>query len=224
MFLARFLAMCIAVLVAGSLQAQDRSPPSLAHFLIAVSQGDARMVASMLDHGFPVDARNAQGETPLLVAVQRGQTGVAHLLIERGASINAQAANMDTPWLLAGAQGRTDMLKAMLPKGPDYSLRNRFGGSALIPACHYGHPETVRFLTSESKIDVDHVNNLGWTCLLEAVILGDGGPAHQEIIRTVLAAGAKPNIADRDGVTPLVHARRRGQTEVARIIAAAGGK
>jgi hypothetical protein len=224
MFLARFIAMFVAVLVAGSLQAQDRSPPSLANFLIAVSQGDARMVASLLDNGFPVDARNAQGETPLLVAVQRGQTGVAQLLIERGASINAQAANMDTPWLLAGARGRTDMLKAMLPKGPDYSLRNRFGGSALIPACHYGHPETVRFLTSESKIDVDHVNNLGWTCLLEAVILGDGGPVHQEIIRTVLAAGAKPNIADRDGVTPLAHARRRGQTEVARIIAAAGGK
>ena len=35
MFLARFIAMFVAVLVAGSLQAQDRSPPSLANFLIA---------------------------------------------------------------------------------------------------------------------------------------------------------------------------------------------
>jgi ankyrin repeat protein len=111
----------------------------------------------------------------------------------------------------------------MIPKGPDYSLRNRFGGTALIPACHYGHVETVKLLLT-TKIDVNTINNLGWTCLLEIVILGDGGPAHVEITRLVLAAGADPNIADRDGVTPLAHARSKGQSEVAALIAKAGGR
>lgn len=84
--------------------------------------------------------------------------------------------------------------------------------------------ETVRLLTSKSKIDVNHVNNLGWTCLLEIVILGDGGPRHQEAARIVLAAGANPNIADKDGTSPLAHARRRGQAAVARLIEQAGGR
>jgi uncharacterized protein len=166
---------------------------------------------------------NAAKETPLLVAVERNRAEVAALLIGAGANINAQAANMDTPWLLAGGLGRTEMLRLMIPKGPDFSLRNRYGGNALIPACERGHVDTVKLLLTTS-IDVNHVNNLGWTCLLEAVILGQGGPPHVEITRAVLAAGANPSLADKDGVTPLTHARRKGQLEVARLIEAAGGR
>ena len=85
-------------------------------------------------------------------------------------------------------------------RGGDLKSTNRYGGTALIPACHYGHVETVRELL-KTTIDVDHVNNLGWTALLEAVILGDGGPAHTEIVRLLVAAGARVNLADRQGVT-----------------------
>lgn len=145
------------------------------------------------------------------------------MLIEAGADINAQAANKDSPWLLAGARGRTEMLRHMIPKGPNFSLRNRFGGNALIPACERAHVETVALLLT-TKIDVNHISDLGWTCLLEIVILGDGGPRHAEVTKLVLAAGADPNISDKDGVSPLTHARRKGQHEVARLIAAAGGK
>jgi ankyrin repeat protein len=75
-----------------------------------------------------------------------------------------------------------------------------------------------------TAIDIDHVNRLGWTALLEAVILGDGGAAHVEIVRLLLAGGARVNLADRDGVTPLAHARARGHTEIARLLQAAGGR
>ncbi|MEO7402990.1 MAG: ankyrin repeat domain-containing protein, partial [Burkholderiales bacterium] len=99
----------------------------------------------------------------------------------------------------------------------------RFGGTALIPACHYGHVQTVRELLA-TKIDVDHINNLGWTALLEALILGDGGASHTEIVRLLLQAKASPNIADRDGVTPLGHARRRGYGQIGVLLERAGGK
>ena len=75
-----------------------------------------------------------------------------------------------------------------------------------------------------TAIDVDHVNKLGWTALLEAVILGDGGPAHSEIVRLLLARGAQPNLADRDGVTPLRHAVNRKQAGVAQLLRAAGAR
>ena len=71
-------------------------------------------------------------------------------------------------------------------------------------------------------IDVNHVNSLGWTALLEAVVLGDGGARHQEVVRTLLDAGADASIGDRDGVTALEHAERLGFAEIAAIIRAGG--
>jgi ankyrin repeat protein len=191
--------------------------------LEAAERGDTAGVERLIASGAPIDPANASGQTPLLLAVQNNHLAVATRLIDAGANINAQAANQDTPWLLAGALGRTAVLRHMLPKGPDFSIRNRFGGNALIPACERAHVDTVAFLVT-TPIDVNHVNNLGWTCLLEIVILGDGGPRHVEVAKLVLAAGANPNIADRDGVSPLQHARRRNQHEVAALIEAAGGR
>lgn len=189
----------------------------------AAEQGDTAAIERLIASGVAIDATDAAGQTPLLRAVQNNHLTAATRLIDAGANINAQAANQDTPWLLAGALGRTAMLRHMFPRGPDFTIRNRFGGNALIPACERAHVDTVAFLLT-TPIDVNHVNNLGWTCLLEIVILGDGGPRHVEVTKLVLAAGAKPNIADRDGVSPLQHARRRDQREVAALIEAGGGQ
>jgi uncharacterized protein len=193
--------------------------------LTAAGRHDAAGVKAALDAGAAIDAGDDHGQTALLLAVQHGDLDLARELIGRGADVNAEAANHDTPWLLAGALGRTEILAAMLDTGKvDYTKRNRYGGNALIPACERGHVETVRLLLDRSKIDVDHINNLGWTALLEAVILSDGGPAHIEIVRLLLAAGADPSIADKDGVTPLQHARDRRYDAIGALIKDAGGK
>lgn len=114
------------------------------------------------------------------------------------------------------------MMRVLLAAGPDLELRNRFGGIALIPASERGHVDYVRALLRETDIDVDHVNRLGWTALLEAVILGDGGRAHQEIAELLITAGATVDLPDRDGVTALEHAERRGFTRIADLLKSAG--
>lgn len=172
----------------------------------------------------PIDTRDPRGRTALLLAVHQGDDDTARRLIRQGADINAQDDISDSPFLLAGARGRTAMLVEMLgpptgsPTRPDYTRLNRYGGTALIPACHYGHVDTVRLLLAQSRIDIDHVNRLGWTALLEAVILGDGGPAHTEIVRLLLTHGASPTKADTKGMTPLDHARQRGQQAVVDLL------
>jgi ankyrin repeat protein len=73
-----------------------------------------------------------------------------------------------------------------------------------------------------TEIDIDHVNNLGWTALLEAIILGDGGSTYLSIIALLIDAGADVNIADNEGVSPLQHAVERGYAEIAEMLRAAG--
>ena len=216
----RAIAIATTLLALGALAT---APLPEADLRAAAARGDAKVVASHIAARLPLDTKDERDQTALLLAVAGGHTAVAVALIDAGASVNAVAANQDTPWLLAGALGRAEILRRMLRAGPDLGLRNRYGGNALIPACERGHAEAAAVLLA-TKIDVDHINDLGWTCLLEIVVLGNGSAGHIEITRRVLEAGANPYLADRDGVSPLTHARRRGFTEIARLIAAKGGR
>jgi ankyrin repeat protein len=65
---------------------------------------------------------------------------------------------------------------------------------------------------------------LGWTALLEAIILSDGGPRHQEIVRLLINAGADVNLPDGEGKSPLRHAQTKGFTPIANMLASAGAR
>lgn len=189
--------------------------------LDAARRGDAATAAGALAAGAAVEARDEQLRTPLLLAALGDHPAVAELLLAAGADPNAPDAREDSPWLVTGVTGSVRMMRLLLPAGPDLGQRNRFGGISLIPAAERGHTAYVRAVLEETDIDVDHVNRLGWTALLEAVILGDGGPRHEEIVALLLAAGADPALADHDGVTPYEHAARRGFDGMARLLRAA---
>ncbi len=193
-------------------------PASRARALIAAaSAGDVATLRRLLDSATPVDARDERRRTALLAATHANRVDAAQLLIERGADVNAKDDIEDSPFLYAGAQGRLEILQLTLRAGADLTSTNRYGGTALIPAAHHGHVDTVRALL-KTTIDVNHVNRLGWTALLEAVILGDGGAAHTEIVRLLVAHGANPNLADAQGVTPLAHAEQRGFKVIAQVL------
>jgi ankyrin repeat protein len=193
----------------------------------AAARGQWGKVLVLLDGGEPIESRadtaRSRNATPVLAATQGNHVEVVRLLVSRGANVNAQDAQQDSAFLLASARGYTDIVQITLAAGADVASTNRYGGTALIPACHYGHVDTVRLLLT-TGIAVDHVNNLGWTALLEAVILGDGGLAHAEIVRLLIAAKANVNLADAQGVTPLKHALARKQVHVAELLREAGGR
>ena len=192
---------------------------SLQPLLAAAQRGDALEVERLLAGGATVDGRDGQGRTALLLATHGNHVAAARALIRAGADVNAKDQIQDSPYLYAGAEGRLEILRLTLAAGADLRSTNRYGGTALIPAAHHGHVDVVREMLA-TKVDIDHVNRLGWTALLEAIILGDGGPAHTEIVRLLVEAGADVNLPDRDKVTPLAHAERRGQSTIIEILKA----
>jgi ankyrin repeat protein len=189
----------------------------------AAANDDVLAIRDLLASGINIEAKDRNGRTALLIATHGNKINAASALIEAGADVNAKDAINDSPYLYAGARGHLEILKMTLAHGADLKSTNRYGGTALIPAAERGHVETVRTLI-EAGVDVDHVNNLGWTALLEAIILADGGPRHQQIVGLLLAAKANVNLADREGVTPLRHARSRGYTVIEKMLVAADAR
>lgn len=189
--------------------------------LAAAASGDAAAAAIALRQGADLEARDEHRRTPLLLAVTEDRLAVARLLVALGADPDALDDRHDTPWLVTGVTGSVPMLEILLPADPDLTIRNRFGGLSVIPASERGHVDYVRRVV-QTPIKVNHVNDLGWTALLEAVILGDGSRPYQDIVRILLGAGADPSITDNEGRTALQHATASGQDEVARILRRAG--
>ena len=206
----------LATLLAGC----GGGEPDPERLVTAAAEGSVETVRRLLDQGAEVDARGPRGRTAATAAAMGRHADVVWVLVEAGADVDLQDAERNNALLVCGETGDVGVLREVLRGNPDPSRTNRFGGTALIPAADRGHVEMVGALL-RTRIDVDHVNRLGWTALLEAVILGDGGRDHQEIVRLLVGAGADARIADGDGVTALEHARSRGYDEIARILEAA---
>ena len=155
----------------------------------------------------------------LLDAAYDNDVAAARALIADGADVNVKDTSEQSAYLIATSEvgPGTELLELTLANGAHVNDKDSYNGTGLIRAAERGHAEICRRLL-RADIDKDHVNRLGWTALLEAVMLGDGGPDHVATVRVLVEGGVDTTIADREGVTPLEHAERRGYAEIARIL------
>ena len=200
------------------------SPSERAKFTLleAVEKRDVNLVTEILKTNPNLELKDKKGRTALMVAAYQVDNEIANLLISAGSNVNTQDDMLNSPFLFAGADGNVPLLNSCLSHGADFKVFNRYGGTALIPAAEKGHLEVVQILCKTPGFPIDHVNNLGWTALMEAVILSDVNETQHKIIKTLVEAGADVNIPDRDGVSPLRHAKNKSLTKIADLLRKAG--
>jgi len=213
------------LLLAGGLAAAQVGPTAqeIARYSglhAAAARGDAAEIERLPRAG--IEGRDGHGRTPLHVAVFQKQREAVRALLARGANPNALEQQRYDPVTIAAVADDVETLRILLAGGASArNVTSPYDGTALIAAAHLGHAEVVRELI-KAGAPLDHVNNLGWTALIESIVLGDGGKRHTETLRRLVEAGASVNLADRNGQTPLTLARRRGYTEMMRILEQAG--
>ena len=161
----------------------------------------------------------------LLAAAYANDVSAARKLVADGADVNAKDDSEQSAYLIATSEIGDDprLLELTLDAGADVDAKDSFNGTGLIRAAERGYARIVRRLLT-TDIDLVHVNRLGWTALLEAIVLGEGGRTHTDTVRLLVDAGADVNLPDREGTTPLAHARRRDMTAIERILRRAGAR
>ena len=190
----------------------------------AAAKGDIGEIEKLVKSGTPIDARDGRARTPLHVAAFMRKPDAARVLMWLGADANALEAQKYDIVTIAAVADDVPMLKAALEGGCKAgNITSPYYGTALIAAAHLGHDEVVRTLIA-AKAPLDHVNNLGWTAVIESIVLGDGGKRHVATLKALVDAGANVNLADRSGETPLTLAKRRGFNEMVAMLEKAGGR
>ncbi|MGL5385543.1 MAG: ankyrin repeat domain-containing protein [Serratia sp. (in: enterobacteria)] len=194
----------------------------ISDFLFAAEQGDSEALKSCLDKGVDINAVNRQGRTAITIASLNKHYDCVELLIAAGADIDKQDQTCFNPFLLSCLNNDLTLLRLVLPANPDLDRLTRFGGVGITPASEKGHVDIVRELLTCTEINVNHTNFVGWTPLLEAIVLNDGGAKQQEIVKLLLEHGANPHMTDKYGKSPLTLAREKDYREIAELLIAAG--
>jgi ankyrin repeat protein len=230
--------MCRFILLLGiaalsltpALPASAQTPPSEAEYAAytglhaAAARGDVAGIRALLGERADPNRRDAAGRTPLHVAAFRSQYDALRALVAGGGDINAQENDRYDVITIAAVKDDVRMVRLAVELGGNAkAITSRYDGTALIAAAHLGHHGVVDALIAAGA-PLNHVNNLGWTALMEAIVLGNGDAKHIATVRALVEAGCDVNLADRNGTTPLQHARRRGYVEMARILENAGAR
>ncbi len=185
---------------------------------LAAHEGRVDEINRLIASGADLNARDGAGRTPAHVAAFASHDDALTALAKGGADMNALENRVYDVLTIAAVADDPEMVSLAMELGnkPDL-ITSVYDGTALIAAAHLGHHDVVARLVAGGA-PLDHVNNLAWTALIEAVVLGDGGPDHTKTVQILVDAGADKSIGDRDGVTPLQHATARGYSDMMIIL------
>ena len=190
----------------------------------AVIDDDIAALKTAIANADEIDIRDNYYRTPLHVATYYANHGAMRLLVKAGADANALESDRYDMVTIAAVADDLETMKLALKLGNKAdNITSRYDGTALIAAAHLGHVEVVKTLISAGA-PLDHVNNLQWTAVIEAIVLGDGGEDHTATLKALVDAGANVNIRDGRGNSPLTLAQQHGYSAMIKILRDAGAR
>ena len=179
---------------AGKLDEQGGSP-----LTTASGAGCIEMMQLLVQHGANVNRPDSEGATPLMAAVQRNHATAVKFLLAHGAGVDKGAPEGFTPLSLAIEEQQFDAAYALMEGGADVNA---------AASVHRLTPLMV--VASELPPEADSMVR----------VLQQHGP--MDIARALLARKAKLDATDADGVTALMIAAARDNSQMIALLIQAG--
>lgn len=169
-------------------------------FFQSLGVDDAATVSTLLQRGFPVNARDARGQPALVLALRAPSPRVAAVLVEHPQiDLELPTPAGETALMIAALEGQLDWTRRLVERGA--RLDSPSGWTALHYAATSQNPDTVALLlTRGAAVDAQAPN--GATPLMMAARHGD-----QRNVDLLLARGADPRLLDRAGRSAADYAR-----------------
>ena len=182
-------------------------------FTFAILGRHEDLALALLNRGAKPDAFRLDKTTSLMLAVANGETRLASRLLSLHCNPNAKDADGATPLIYAARLGRIQTLKLLLKAGAKTNIADSHGETALMYAAKIGDSEILNELLSHHP-KIDRVDHQGRSALsLAARYSGNPG-----VIHNLLQAGAKADLKDGTGQTPLKIASQKGFQEAAKLL------
>lgn len=181
-----------------------------------------RKVKALKDDAFPQSIQ--QGRTPLIEAALKNDRDSAAKLLQAGADVNATDVDHTTALRVAVVMGFTEMVQLLLDHDAKSGVPDEEGTTALMDACAMGRSRiAIALLATGANPNVSADD--GSTALLDTVthiVLPPNWQSRRELIHFLLDHKAQVNVADWEGVTPLIAAARTADAELVSTLFAAG--
>ncbi|HYI29876.1 MAG TPA: ankyrin repeat domain-containing protein, partial [Bradyrhizobium sp.] len=188
---------------------KDASGSSPLHH--AAGFGTLDILASLIDKGAHVNAKNRRGSTPLFWALD--DEAKVRLLVSRGAAVNIKQVEGRTPVYQASLLGNgLPVLRFLLDNGGDPNVATLIGLTPLNGAALRGDVDAIRLLIDRGAI-VDAKSGAGTTALMAAATNGNPGA-----VKLLLEKGADANVRSKLGETPLGNAAGAGNAETVKML------
>jgi ankyrin repeat protein len=190
--------------------------------ITAIRNADARLIRKLLDNDVDVNARDAEGNTPLILASFYASPECIELLVHQGADVNAANKAGATPLIRAASD--YEKTRLLVAAGANVRVRTALGNTPLILAARRpGNSRTVRLLV-EHGADAAERNDAGIGAVLSGAASGD-----VETVRLLLDAGAKVDDLSKSDVprateivarfrTPLMWAAYHNDVRMVRLL------
>ena len=199
------------LLEAGYLDVNVATAKGKTALMVAAQAADKSFCVDLVALGADVDAKNQNGGTPLMHASVGGSLDIVNLLLREGADVNERAGNGWSALMLASAKGFSRIVKRLIQVNGEPNIRDVFGWTPLMHAVEQNRKDVIELLVSSSNGEIDNRNIDGVTALHRAAALG-----YIEIVRLLLAAGARADLPDQTGRTAVDYAMQSENLQIAK--------